>query len=96
MLDNVLDIVYFPVYLNIYLFSSSCPLKRKLLTVTSVINQPTKVFVNTQEQDLSHVSITFLLILYNFVLKLYPYPLDAVTTVSWLIHQESQSSKSWA
>ena len=56
MLDSVCDVnreVYFLGDLNIDWFSSSCPLKRKLLTVTSacnlvqVINQPTRVFTNT-------------------------------------------------
>ena len=55
MLDGVCDVkreVYFFGDLNIDWFSSSCPLKRKLLTVTSafnlvqVINQPTRVFTN--------------------------------------------------
>ena len=50
MLDRVCDVnrvVYFLGDLNIDSFSSSCPLKRKLLTVTSacnldqVVNQPT-------------------------------------------------------
>ena len=53
MLDSVCDVnreVYFLGDLNIDWFSSSCLLKRKLLTVTSacnlvqVINQPTSVF----------------------------------------------------
>ena len=67
----------------------SCPLKRKLLTVTSacnlvhVINQPTRVLQTLHEQDL-HVLITFLLILYSLVLKLYLCPLAAVTTIQWL------------
>ena len=56
MLDSVCDVnreVYFLRELNIDWFSSSCPLKRKLLTVSSacnlvqVINQPTRVFTNT-------------------------------------------------
>ena len=56
MLDSACDVnreVYFLGDLNIDWFSSSCPLKRELLTVTSacnlvqVINQPTRVFTNT-------------------------------------------------
>ena len=56
MLDSVCDVnreVYFLGDLNIDWFSSSCPLKRKLLTVNSacnlvqVINHPTRVFTNT-------------------------------------------------
>ena len=56
MLDSVCDVnreVYFLGDLNIDWFSSSCQLKRKLLTLTSacnlvqVINQPTRVFTNT-------------------------------------------------
>jgi hypothetical protein len=56
MLDSVYNInreIYFLGDLNIDWFSSSCPLKRNLLTVTSacnlvqVINQPTRVFTNT-------------------------------------------------
>ena len=56
MLDSVCDVnreVYFLGDLNIDWFSTSCPHKRKLLTVTSacnlvqVINQPTRVFTNT-------------------------------------------------
>ena len=56
MLDSVCDVnreVYFLGDLNIDWFSSSCPFKRKLLTVTrscnlvQVINQPTRVFTNT-------------------------------------------------
>jgi hypothetical protein len=56
MLDSICDVnreVYFLRELNIDWFSSSCPLKRKLLTVTSacnlvqVISQPTRLFTNT-------------------------------------------------
>ena len=56
MLDSVYDVnrlVYFLGDLNIDWFSSSCLLKRKLLTVTSacnldqVINHPTRLFTNT-------------------------------------------------
>ena len=56
MLDNVCDInreVYFLGDLNIYWFSSSCPLKKKLQIVTSackqvqVISQPTRVVTNS-------------------------------------------------
>jgi hypothetical protein len=56
MLDSVCDVnreVYLLGDLSIDWFSSSCPLKRKLLIVTSacnlvqVINQTTKVFTNT-------------------------------------------------
>ena len=56
MFDSVCDVnteLYFLGDLNIDWFSSSCPLKMKLLTVTSacnlvqVINQPTRVFTNT-------------------------------------------------
>jgi hypothetical protein len=55
MLDNVCDInrdVYFLGDINIDWFSSSCPLKKKLQTVTSacnlvqVISQPTRVVTN--------------------------------------------------
>jgi hypothetical protein len=88
MLDSVCDVnreVYFLGDLNIDWFSSSCQLKRKLLTsacnLVQVINQPTRGLQTLQEQDHPHVSITFLLILQNFVLKLYPYPGDAVITI---------------
>ena len=56
MLDSVCDVnreVYFLEDLIIDWFSSSCLLKRKLLTVTSacnlvqVTNQPTRVFTDT-------------------------------------------------
>ena len=56
MLDRVCDVnreVYLLGDLSIDWFSSSCPLKRKLLTVTSVcnlvqvVNQPTSEFTNT-------------------------------------------------
>jgi hypothetical protein len=56
MVVSVCDVsreVYFLGHLNIEWFSSSSPLKRKLLTVTNacnmvqVINQPTRVFTNT-------------------------------------------------
>jgi hypothetical protein len=56
MLDSVCDVnrkVYFLEDLNIDWFSLSCPLNKKLLTVTTacslvqVINQPTRVFTNT-------------------------------------------------
>jgi hypothetical protein len=57
MLDSGYDLnreAFFLGDLNIDWFSSSCPLKRKLLTVTSscnlvqvIINQPTRVFTNT-------------------------------------------------
>ena len=57
MLDSVCDVnsreVYFLGDLNIDWFSSSCPLKRKLLTLTSacnlvqVIHLPNWVFTNT-------------------------------------------------
>jgi hypothetical protein len=56
MLDNVCDInreVYFLGDLNIDWLSSSCPLKKKLQTVTSacnlvqVISQPTRVVKNS-------------------------------------------------
>ena len=56
MFDSVCDVdreVYFLGDLNIDWFLSSCPLKRKLLTVTSacnlvqVINKPTMMFTNT-------------------------------------------------
>ena len=52
MLDNVCDIkeVYFLGDLNIDWLSSSCPLKKKILTVTSAYNlaigQPTRVVTN--------------------------------------------------
>jgi hypothetical protein len=57
MLDSVCDTnreIYFLGDMNIVWFSSSCPHKSKLLSVTSacnlvqVINQPTRVFTNTQ------------------------------------------------
>ena len=56
MLDNVCGFnrgEYFPGDLNIDLFSSSCPLKKKLQNVTSacnlvqVISQPTRVVTNS-------------------------------------------------
>jgi hypothetical protein len=56
ILDSVCDVnreVYFLGDLNIDWFSSSCALKRTLLTVTracnlvQIINQPTKVFTKT-------------------------------------------------
>ena len=56
MLDNVCDInreVHVLDYLNIDWLSSSCPLKKKLHTVTSaynlvqVISQPTRLFTNS-------------------------------------------------
>ena len=56
MLGNVCDIdreIYFLGDLNIDWFSSSCPLKKNIQTVTSacnlvqVINQPTRVFTNS-------------------------------------------------
>ena len=67
MLDSVCDVnreVYFLGNLNIDRFSSSCLLKRKLLTVTRhwLINLPGCV-QTLQEQDHPHVFITFLLIL---------------------------------
>ena len=59
MLDSVCDVnsreVYFLGDLNIDWFSSSCPLNRKFITVTSacnlvqVIHQPTSVFTNITE-----------------------------------------------
>ena len=42
-----------------------------------------------QEQDDPHVPITLLLMLSNFVLKLYPYPLDAVITIV-VIYREAK------
>ena len=69
MLDSVCD-VNFLGDLNINWFSSSCPLKRKLLTVTSACYLVRVTRVNLpgclqalQEQHHSHVLITFLLIL---------------------------------
>ena len=44
-----------------------------------LINLPGRLQTQ-QEQDHPHVSITCLLILYNFVLNLYPYPLDGIVT----------------
>lgn len=56
MLDRACDVnreIYVLGDLNIYFLSRSCPLKKKLLTVTSacnlaqVINKPTRVFTNS-------------------------------------------------
>ena len=90
MLDSVCDVnreVYFLRDLNIDCFLSSCLLKRKLLTLTNacnlvqVIHQFTRVFTNTTGtrsfKCIDNTSTNTV----DFVLKLCPYPLDAVITI---------------
>ena len=90
MLDSVCDVnreVYFLGDLDIDWFSSSCPLNRKLLTVSSacnlvqVINQHTRVFTNTTGTRSSTCIDHIFTNTVELVLKLYPYPLDAVITI---------------
>ena len=87
MLHSVWDVnrdVYFLGDLNIDWFSSICPLKRKLLTVTSacnlvqVIHQPTRVLTNITGTR----SSTFIDHIFNNTVELCSEAvLDAVITI---------------
>jgi hypothetical protein len=88
MLHGVCDVntyVYFLGDENIDWFSSSCPLKRKLLTVTSAcnlvqdFNQPTSIFSNTTV--LLHLQHNWWLTKYFFA----PLYLDSVSCCG-LVH----------
>jgi hypothetical protein len=99
ILDSVCD-VNFLGDLNINCFSSSCPLKRKLLTVTSacnliqVINQPTRVFTNTTGTTsftcIDHICTNTV----ELCSKAVSVPIGCSDHSGYI--QESQSSKSWA
>ena len=91
MVDSVCGVreVYCLVDLNCDWFSSSCPLKRKRLSVTSacnlvqVINQPTRVFTNTtgtrSSTCIDHIFTNTVELCSKATV--YPYPLDAVITI---------------